>query len=49
MNLINKTVSSKEIKVIFNKDFNMIDVLVKINLNSRAVKYKKIKQMQSAQ
>ena len=49
MNLINKTVFNKEIKVIFNKNFNMIDVFVEINSDSRTAKYKEIKQMQFAQ
>ena len=43
MNLINKRVFNKEIEVIFNKSFDIINIFVKINLNSQAVKHKRIK------
>ena len=43
MNLINKNIFNKEIKVVFHKYFDMINVLIEINSNSRAAKYKRIK------
>ena len=45
MNLTNRTIFIKKFKVILNKNFDIINVLVEINLNSKAIKYKRIKQV----
>ena len=43
MNLINKTVFNKKIKIIFSQDADIINIFIKIDSDSQIVKYKKIK------
>ena len=43
MNKINKIVFNKEVEITFNRNSDMIDILIKINLYSQVTNYKKIK------